>query len=334
MNLLRPCGFLLLLAAPAAISAQDSPYRFDDSDNDIGIRHQPNFYPSAPFQGPRMHSIPDLSGNEFDDLPPHQNMHQDWRYQGRYLWNPQWSQSAYGVPSQNAPSNGGTFNPQSGRYEQPITDYRPGFPPPLMGSYDQQSAGRPNPTEVYGKDAAAPPPPRQSFNGEPIVLVCPHGENGKVTYQLTCNNGSFDYTIGDGAKQEFKEDRAWNVVFQNGQGLRKSYTIRAGTYNFRQTPTGWDLFRQNPGTGPVSPIPLVGAEPFTVQIDAKGGVKIGDTHATIEELAETLAKIRDAQPQRAVVIKGDPAAPYQSVANVVEVCKKLKMARVDLSPVK
>lgn len=74
------------------------------------------------------------------------------------------------------------------------------------------------------------------------------------------------------------------------------------------------------------------AKPQTraVTITANGAVYLDAYPVSMEQLAATLAQYKAANPALPVVLKGDAAAQYETVMQVLEVLKKLDITEVGL----
>lgn len=74
------------------------------------------------------------------------------------------------------------------------------------------------------------------------------------------------------------------------------------------------------------------AKPQTraVTITADGAVFLDAYPVTLEQLAATLGQYKAANPALPVVLKGDAAAQYETVMQVLEVLKKLDITEIGL----
>jgi biopolymer transport protein ExbD len=74
------------------------------------------------------------------------------------------------------------------------------------------------------------------------------------------------------------------------------------------------------------------AKPQTraVTITADGAIFLDAYPVTLEQLGATLAQYKAANPALPVVLKGDAAAQYETVMQVLEVLKKLDITEVGL----
>jgi len=72
------------------------------------------------------------------------------------------------------------------------------------------------------------------------------------------------------------------------------------------------------------------AKPQTraVTITADGGLFLDAYPVTIEQMSSLLAQYKAANPNLPVVLKGDAAAPYEKVLDVLQAVKKLDIAEV------
>lgn len=82
--------------------------------------------------------------------------------------------------------------------------------------------------------------PPQNFSNRPIKIVCPDQYDGTVGYLLN----DYTYHIRPGESQRLTEDRSWTIRFDRGGDFgTASYRIRPGTYTFRPSDRGWELYR-------------------------------------------------------------------------------------------
>lgn len=100
-----------------------------------------------------------------------------------------------------------------------------------------------------------PAVPAPTFDHGPIVITAPATNEQPVEYAL---NGQ-PFSIKPGQSQKFRHDRDWVVDFDrgNGKGAGK-YSLKAGTYKFKRTDNGWELFeaaKPDPPTDPLPPVP-------------------------------------------------------------------------------
>jgi biopolymer transport protein ExbD len=67
-----------------------------------------------------------------------------------------------------------------------------------------------------------------------------------------------------------------------------------------------------------------------ITVTASGAVYLDAYPVTIDQLSSTLAQYKAANPNLPVVLKGDAAAPYQTITDVLEVVKKLDITEIGL----
>src|SRR5580658_984076 len=67
-----------------------------------------------------------------------------------------------------------------------------------------------------------------------------------------------------------------------------------------------------------------------ITITADGSVYLDAYPVTIDQLRSSLAQYKAANPSLPVVLKGDAAAPYQTIMDVLEVAKKLDITEIGL----
>ena len=74
------------------------------------------------------------------------------------------------------------------------------------------------------------------------------------------------------------------------------------------------------------------AKPQTraITVTASGAVFLDAYPVTMEQLSASLAQYKAANPNLPVVLKGDAAAPYQTIMDVLEVAKKLDITEIGL----
>jgi biopolymer transport protein ExbD len=63
--------------------------------------------------------------------------------------------------------------------------------------------------------------------------------------------------------------------------------------------------------------------PIVVSVTARGQVHLERGQVALERLGERLRQIRDAEPNRAVILKGDRAARYDDVRPVLQIVQDL-----------
>jgi biopolymer transport protein ExbD len=74
-----------------------------------------------------------------------------------------------------------------------------------------------------------------------------------------------------------------------------------------------------------------GSRPEIVEVEAKGDVRLGGETMAIEELRPRLAAIREANPDVAVMIRGERAVPHGRMAEIYEACRGAGVRRVAIS---
>jgi biopolymer transport protein ExbD len=67
-----------------------------------------------------------------------------------------------------------------------------------------------------------------------------------------------------------------------------------------------------------------------ITVTASGAVFLDAYPVTMDQLRTTLAQYKAANPALPVVLKGDAAAPYQTIMDVLEVAKKLDITEIGL----
>ena len=88
------------------------------------------------------------------------------------------------------------------------------------------------------------PVPQQSYSQAPITIRVPSNLSGRVVYSL--NNQEF--AMMPGQSQTVREDRHWLIRFdRGGQFGAAEYSLSAGSYEFRKSARGWDLYRLSDG---------------------------------------------------------------------------------------
>ena len=77
-------------------------------------------------------------------------------------------------------------------------------------------------------------------NGGTISILNPADSGGDVKYAL---NGTA-YSIKPGYSQSIQNDRTWTVEFGSGGSAGNvRYSLQTGTYKFKVTEAGWNLFK-------------------------------------------------------------------------------------------
>jgi biopolymer transport protein ExbD len=67
-----------------------------------------------------------------------------------------------------------------------------------------------------------------------------------------------------------------------------------------------------------------------ITVTASGAVFLDAYPVTMDQLSASLAQYKAANPTLPVVLKGDAAAPYQTIMDVLEVAKKLDITEIGL----
>lgn len=146
------------------------------------------------------------------------------------------------------------YYPQPVIYEQPYV-----YPQQIQPPMNQQPVVQPAipsntvPYSIQTTAVGAVP------SGNIIKLVNPAESGGDVRYAL---NGTV-YSIKPGNAQTLQNDRAWLVEFNTGGPAGNArYTLQPGTYKFKVTNDGWNLFKSQdrPSIASLPPAPV--PEPF------------------------------------------------------------------------
>jgi biopolymer transport protein TolR len=74
-----------------------------------------------------------------------------------------------------------------------------------------------------------------------------------------------------------------------------------------------------------------GGRPQLVEVEASGGVRFGGEDIAIESLMPRLAAARQAQPELAVMIRGERAVPHGRMAEIYEACRGAGVVHVAIS---
>jgi biopolymer transport protein ExbD len=74
-----------------------------------------------------------------------------------------------------------------------------------------------------------------------------------------------------------------------------------------------------------------GGRPEIVEVEAEGGVRLGGDDVPLEELSDRLAALRAANPEMAVMIRGERAVPHGRMAEVYEACRGAGVRHVAIS---
>jgi hypothetical protein len=96
--------------------------------------------------------------------------------------------------------------------------------------------------------------------GGPIKIYNPADSGGDVQYSL---NGT-TYTIKPGSTQTLQYDRVWTVEFGSGGAAGNvRYSLEPGTYKFKVTDGGWNLFksRDQATVSSIPPAPIPNLDP-------------------------------------------------------------------------
>jgi biopolymer transport protein ExbD len=82
-----------------------------------------------------------------------------------------------------------------------------------------------------------------------------------------------------------------------------------------------------PAARPDAPKPEINK----ILVDAKGQVFLNDAPLAVASLKDALQRLKAAQPDLAVVVKGDDEVDYQSMINVLDVLQQLEIKKVGLA---
>jgi len=74
-----------------------------------------------------------------------------------------------------------------------------------------------------------------------------------------------------------------------------------------------------------------GGRPEIVEVEAEGGVRLGGDDVPLEELSDRLVTLREANPEMAVMIRGERAVPHGRMAEVYEACRGAGVRHVAIS---
>jgi biopolymer transport protein ExbD len=85
---------------------------------------------------------------------------------------------------------------------------------------------------------------------------------------------------------------------------------------------------ESPQTEAASSLARPGTKAVTITAD--GAIYLDAYPVTLEQLAESLAQYKAANPNLPVVLKGDARTQYETVMQVLEVAKKLDITEVGL----
>jgi biopolymer transport protein ExbD len=69
----------------------------------------------------------------------------------------------------------------------------------------------------------------------------------------------------------------------------------------------------------------------TIEVDPKGGYVLKNQHFSLTEIEQFLAREFQRDPQLAVYIRADKKQDFGSVAEVVDVCRKLGIKKLDFA---
>jgi hypothetical protein len=110
------------------------------------------------------------------------------------------------------------------------------------GYYSSPNYYYSTPTYSYPRTViinSRPAVPAPNFDNGPIVILAPAANEQPVDYTL---NGQ-PFAMKPGQSQKFNHDRDWIVDFDRGAGKGAGkYSLKAGTYKFKMTDNGWELF--------------------------------------------------------------------------------------------
>jgi len=74
-----------------------------------------------------------------------------------------------------------------------------------------------------------------------------------------------------------------------------------------------------------------GGRPEIVEVEAAGGVRLGGDDVPLEELSDRLATLQTANPEMAVMIRGERAVPHGRMAEIYEACRAAGVRHVAIS---
>ncbi|HWB01200.1 MAG TPA: hypothetical protein VG713_22075 [Pirellulales bacterium] len=99
-------------------------------------------------------------------------------------------------------------------------------------------------TEALGLPVVQGPPLPEAEGQEMIggiMLINPKASQGTVNYLLNGNR----YVMNPGMAQRLPEGPQWVIEYDRGDNRgMATYTVTPGTYFFKQTPDGWQLYRE------------------------------------------------------------------------------------------
>lgn len=71
-------------------------------------------------------------------------------------------------------------------------------------------------------------------------------------------------------------------------------------------------------------------EEITINVSAEGQIVVATTPLSLDQLTQVLEKARKNFPEQAVAIRGSKDVRYQKVAEVIALCKRVGIARLDV----
>jgi biopolymer transport protein ExbD len=74
-----------------------------------------------------------------------------------------------------------------------------------------------------------------------------------------------------------------------------------------------------------------GGRPEIVEVEAAGGVRLSGDDVPLQELSDRLTTLRAANPEMAVMIRGERAVPHGRMAEVYEACRGAGVKHVAIS---
>jgi len=77
--------------------------------------------------------------------------------------------------------------------------------------------------------------------------------------------------------------------------------------------------------------PVVAGRPEIVEVESSGAVRLAGDELAIEDLAGRLTRLRDANPEIAVMIRGERAVPHGRMAEIYEACREAGVRHVAIS---
>lgn len=101
--------------------------------------------------------------------------------------------------------------------------------------------------------------------------------------------------------------------------------------NFALSPQETSLQVNLPKSSAQAPSQPKRSSMVVVNIGRDGTIVINGKTVSIQEMGQTLTRLKSVMPDTIVVLRADSQAPYQTVLNVIELCGTLKLNQISFA---